>query len=65
MDDNRKCANCHYSEIGENNFPVVGLGDIVDMPDYELTCTHPDNWRPSRGEMLVDMDYHCSLYQRK
>lgn len=72
-----KCEDCRFANIGEYNQPIVvahkydtdlftfheSPEDIIAIPVYDLECEHESNWRPSRGNMLVDSSYSCKNFE--
>ena len=76
---NKCCMNCRFSTTGDFNQPQVAthkydtnlftfydsVEEIIAIPFYELECEHESNWRPSRGNMLVNIDYSCKHFEQR
>ena len=73
------CVDCRFSTVGEFNEPMVvsheyetdkftfekSVDEIIAIPVYELECEHEINWRPSRGNMLVNIEHSCKHFEPK
>jgi hypothetical protein len=62
------CGNCKYFNfIPPQVIPNLHfIGDVqqatVIEHEYDGECEHPDNWRPSRGNMPCDVEYKCKYF---
>ena len=72
-----RCKNCRFAVIGDFNQPMVvahqyktdkftfieSIEDIIAIPTYEYECENEANWLPSRGNMLIDGDNKCVMFE--
>ena len=66
-----KCIDCMYFDSthpGPDLIPSMHWlnGEVQDVTvieyEHEGECTNEANWKPSRGNMPCDRDYHCSHF---
>jgi hypothetical protein len=76
---NKNCSTCRFAYHGDLNDPMVVAHkwntdiftftetseEIIANPVYDLTCENEHNWKPSRGDMLVDSEYHCEFWEKE
>lgn len=55
----KRCEDCIYFEFKAPTFEYAGMKEV----EHDGICTHERNWRPSRGDMPCDRDYHCQLFE--